>query len=112
VNKIYYLLLLIFCSSAQAYTQCGKFKLLAGSDGITRINGDVVGTQKITYFGQKEDYDNMKIDMTLMPASDGNMYGFEYIRRDGKVWLNVELLRASMNAPRIIGTFDCVKVKD
>ncbi len=47
-----------------------------------------------------------------MPSRDGNMYGFEFIKRDGIVWLNVELLRASMNAPRIIGTFDCIKIKD
>nr|DAI70382.1 MAG TPA: hypothetical protein [Bacteriophage sp.] len=50
--------------------------------------------------------------MGLMPARDGNNYGFQYIHPDGstKRWLNVQLLQNSMDAPRIIGSFPCKKV--
>lgn len=98
--------------SSYAVTHCGGFVLSGGDDGLIRINGDKVGTQKVRFLKQKDDYDNMKIDMTLMPASDGNMYGFEYFKRDGKVWLNVQLLQNRMNAPKIIGSFPCKKVAD
>ncbi|SAL93366.1 Putative secreted protein (fragment) [Klebsiella pneumoniae] len=52
--------------------------------------------------------------MGLMPAKDGNNYGFEYVRYPGteKRFLNVQLLQASMDAPKIIGSFPCKKVPD
>ncbi len=51
--------------------------------------------------------------MTLTSAKDGNFYGFEYVHPDGsnKRWLNVELIRSSMDQPRIIGTFMCKRVE-
>lgn len=51
--------------------------------------------------------------MGLMPARDGNNYGFEYVHPDGSNsrFLNVQLLQASMDAPRVIGSFPCVKVE-
>ncbi|MGT5009909.1 hypothetical protein ACRWC7_18735 [Escherichia coli] len=54
----------------------------------------------------------MKVDMGIMPAKDGNNYGFEYIRRPGTEtrFLNVQLLQNSMDAPKIIGSFPCKKV--
>lgn len=71
------------------------------------INGERVTSQKITNLGA----DGIKIDMGLMPAKDGNNYGFEYIRRPGteKRFLNVQLLQNSMDAPKIIGSFPCKK---
>lgn len=72
------------------------------------INGERVTSQKITNLGA----DGIKIDMGLMPAKDGNNYGFEYIHRLGseKRFLNVQLLQNSMDAPKIIGSFPCKKV--
>lgn len=71
------------------------------------INGERVTSQKITNLGA----DGIKIDMGLMPAKDGNNYGFEYIRRPGTEtrFLNVQLLQNSMDAPKVIGSFPCKK---
>ncbi|MEI7256130.1 hypothetical protein WCU54_16100 [Dickeya dadantii] len=56
----------------------------------------------------------MKIDMTLVPARNGRNYGFQYINQPGSDsrFLKVELLRASMDAPRIIGSFPCKKLEN
>lgn len=90
---------------------CGTFGIdLSSSDGWTRINGEKVTSQKITFLKQKDDWDNVKTDMALMPARDGNMYGFQFIKRDGKSFLNVQLLQNNMDAPKIIGSFPCKKV--
>lgn len=105
-------LLALMSHSAIASFQCAKWTLAGNDDGWVRVNGEKVTSQKVVYLAEKGDETNTKYDMGLMPARDGNMYGFQFIKRDGKAWLNVELLRANMNAPRIIGTFDCVKVKD
>ncbi len=91
--------------------KCGNWRLDVNNGGETTINGQVTNTQKVKFLGKNGDYANMKLDMVLAPASDGNMYGFEFIKRAGKAFLNVELLRANMDAPRVFGTYDCVRVK-
>ncbi|HHQ6579423.1 TPA: hypothetical protein ACSTJ2_001371 [Serratia fonticola] len=103
--------LLAMTHNASADFQCAGWKLTGNDDGWVRVNGEKVTSQKVTYLGKKGDEANTKYSMALMPSRDGNMYGFEFIKHDGKVWLNVQLLRANMNAPGIIGTFDCVKTK-
>ncbi|MCG0458558.1 hypothetical protein L6R44_21070 [Enterobacter cloacae complex sp. ECC445] len=89
--------------------QCGGYKLELIPDSLFRINGETVTSQKIKTLGNGN---GMKADMGLMPAKDGNNYGFEFIRRPGteKRFLNVQLLQNSMDAPKIIGSFPCVKV--
>ncbi|MBE0151508.1 hypothetical protein FOT80_19125, partial [Serratia fonticola] len=67
--------------------------------------------QKVTFLKAKEDYDNIKIAWTMATTQPGLWLGMEYIKRDGQAILNTQLLRASMDAPRIFGTYDCVKVK-
>lgn len=91
-------------------SQCGNFKLVAKVGEMTTVNGEMVTSQKITEIGN----DGLKVDMTLMPARDGNMYGFEYVHPAGsnKRWLNVELIRGNMNEPRIVGSFACKQIKD
>lgn len=71
------------------------------------INGERVTSQKITNLGK----DGVRVEMGLMPARDGNNYGFQYIHRPDTEsrFLNVQLLQNSMDAPRIIGTFSCIK---
>ncbi len=54
----------------------------------------------------------MAMDMGLMPASDGNNYGFEFVKRGGKSFLNVQLLQANMDNPPLIGSYSCRKVPD
>lgn len=104
--------LLFVCSAALADLQCGDFRLHAANSGWTEINGEQVTSQKITFLKQKDDWDNVKTDMGLMPSRDGNNYGFSFVKRNGKAFLNVELLRANMDAPRVIGSFPCKKVPD
>ena len=45
-----------------------------------------------------------------MPSRDGNNYGFEFVKRNGKAFLNVQLLQNSMDAPKIIGSFPCKRL--
>lgn len=89
--------------------KCGNFTLVAEEGQLSKINGEKVTSQKITELGQN----GLKVDMGLMPASDGNNYGFQYIHRPDSEsrFLNVQLLQASMDAPKIIGSFPCEKVR-
>lgn len=81
--------------------------MVANQGELSTINGERVTSQKITELGTN----GLKVDMGLMPAKDGNNYGFEYIRRPGTEtrFLNVQLLQNSMDAPKIIGSFPCKK---
>ena len=92
--------LLFSCSAAFADLQCGGYRLHAANNGWTTIK----------FLSQKNDWDNVKTDMGLMPSRDGNNYGFEFVKRNGKAFLNVQLLQNSMDAPKIIGSFPCKKV--
>ncbi len=88
--------------------QCSGYRLELIPDSMFKINGEFVTSQKIKDLGT----DGLKVDMGLMPARDGNNYGFQYIRRPGteKRFLNVQLLQNSMDAPKVIGSFPCKKV--
>ncbi|HBQ8756714.1 MULTISPECIES: hypothetical protein [Klebsiella pneumoniae complex] len=100
-----------FGATAGGFTShCGPYTLVAKEGDVSIINGERVTSQKIKLFGE----DGIKIDMGLMPAKDGNNYGFEYVRYPGteKRFLNVQLLQASMDAPKVIGSFPCRKVSD
>lgn len=104
------IVLVVYALPSMAAIQCGGYRLTG--DGMTKINGETVTSQKITYLGAEGDDTQMKMDMGLMPARDGNNYGFSFVKRNGKAFLNVELLRANMDAPRVIGSFPCKKVPD
>lgn len=98
-----------FSACAGGFTShCGPYTLVAKEGDVSIINGEKVTSQIIKLLGD----DGIKIDMGLMPARDGNNYGFEYIHHPGteKRFLNVQLLQASMDAPRVIGSFPCRKV--
>ncbi|HGM4958865.1 TPA: hypothetical protein ACKPZ6_002405 [Serratia liquefaciens] len=99
-------------SSCFADTQCGPFLLTPGpSDGWFRINDAKPESQKVTFLKGKEDYDNIKIDWRVASNQPGKWVGLEYIKRDGKAFLNAQLLQASMDAPRQYATYDCKKIK-
>ncbi|WP_447870306.1 hypothetical protein [Serratia fonticola] len=97
--------------ASAAVTQCGDFTLVPNDDGWMRINGAKPESQKITFLRQKEDYRNIKIEWRMATSQPGLWVGMEYIKRDGKAFLNTQMLRASMDAPREFATYDCVKVK-
>lgn len=102
---------LIGISSAFADTQCGPYRLSAGNDGLMHINGAKPESQKMTFLKVKEDYNNIKMDWRVATNQPGKWIGLEYIKRDGKAFLNAQLLQASMDAPRQYATYDCQKVK-
>lgn len=93
---------------AMSAIQCGNYTMTG--DGMTVINGETVTSQKVKFLGKDGDYSNMKMEMGLMPARDGNNYGFEFVKRSGKAFLNVQLLQNSMDAPKLIGSYPCKKV--
>lgn len=100
-----------FGASASGYTAyCGPYTVVAQLGEMDVINGERVTSQKITNLGA----DGIKIEMGLMPAKDGNNYGFQYIHQPGSTsrFLNVQLLQNSMEAPRVIGSFPCKKVNN
>lgn len=107
---MFFLAFISFSAAASGFTShCGPYTFVAREGEVSIINGERVTSQKIKFLGE----DGIKIDMGLMPARDGNNYGFQYIHRPGSEsrFLNVQLLQNSMDAPKIIGSFPCVKVK-
>ncbi|CCF09303.1 hypothetical protein [Pantoea ananatis] len=104
-------LALLASSAANAALQCGEFYLKADSTGLTRINGQEPQTQKITFLKADQDYDNVKIQWMLPSKEVGRWIGMDYIRRNGKPILNVEVIRKNMDEPRQFWTYDCVRLK-
>ncbi|ECG5642434.1 TPA: hypothetical protein H2A59_002470 [Salmonella enterica] len=108
---IFIVLLFLVVAKADATTVCGNFTLRVAPDGTMLINGERSTSQKVQFIGKKGNWDESIFRVGLMPASDGNNYGFEIISHDGKVRLNAELIFADMDVPRIIGSFPCHRVK-
>ncbi|EKN6054182.1 hypothetical protein AB1E84_001606 [Yersinia enterocolitica] len=101
----------IYASSAFADVRCGEFTLTSSNDGFMHINGIRPETQKLTFLKQKDDYDNVKFEWIVNTKQPGRWLGMEYIKRNGNNRiLNVQLLQASMDNPRLYGTFDCIKI--
>lgn len=109
VLTMFFLAFISFSAAASGFTShCGPYTFVAREGEVSIINGERVTSQKIKFLGE----DGIKIDMGLMPARDGNNYGFQYIHRPGSEsrFLNVQLLQNSMDAPKLIGSFPCKKV--
>ncbi len=109
ILTMFFLAFISFSAAASGFTShCGPYTFVAREGEVSIINGERVTSQKIKFLGE----DGIKIDMGLMPAKDGNNYGFQYIRRPGTDtrFLNVQLLQNSMDAPKIIGSFPCKKI--
>ena len=111
IRALGFLVLFVAGAGHASGLKCGEWLVDANGSGETTINGAVTNTQKVTFLKEKGDYSNMKLEMVLSPAPDGNAYGYELIKRNGKAFLNVEALRANMNAPRVFGTYDCLNFK-
>lgn len=87
---------------------CGPYSIdLTPTDGWARINGAKPETQKITPLAGN----GIKMQWMLPTNAPGKWYGMDYVKRNGKAILNVQLVQANMNAPRMYGTYDCVKIK-
>ncbi|XBS69903.1 hypothetical protein ABK905_00495 [Acerihabitans sp. KWT182] len=110
--KLLLVVLLMIPVFSFAAAQCGAFNFTINENGKGIINGDMVTSQKVTFLKSSGDWNQIKLDMTLMPARDGNMYGYEFIKRNGRAFMNVELIRTNMEQQRIIGSFDCKRVPD
>ncbi|MFO3907587.1 hypothetical protein AAHD62_24235 [Enterobacter hormaechei] len=111
MKKIILLMGILLAGSAAAQTvtmNCGDYRVDFIAGAMSKVNGETVTSQKITKLGNS----GSRIQMTLMPARDGNMYGYEYVHPENsqRRWLNVELIRTNMQQYRIIGAFDCNKV--
>lgn len=107
---MFFLAFISFSAAASGFTShCGPYTFVAREGEVSIINGERVTSQKIKFLGE----DGIKIDMGLMPAKDGNNYGFQYIHRPGSEsrFLNVQILQTSLDAPKIIGSFPCAKVR-
>lgn len=104
----------LFCLSASclADTSCGPFLIKwKAEDGFARINDDKPETQKITFLKEKEDYNNVKIQWMLPSSNAGRWLGMDFVARNGKPILNVEVVRTNMDQPRQFWTYDCQRVR-
>ncbi|BEL77617.1 hypothetical protein SM12BL1_39200 [Serratia marcescens] len=112
LSKVVLLFTMLVSAQAFADGQCGPFRLSAGpGDGLMHINGAKPLSQKVTFLKKKEDYDNVMFQWMVEDPKTGQLLGIEYVKRAGKAILNAEAVRANMDAPRVFGTYDCVKVK-
>ncbi|WP_333474434.1 hypothetical protein [Serratia liquefaciens] len=91
---------------------CGPFTIdLSPADGWSRINGAKPESQKIRRIGPGKGVENVKMEWRVSTNQPGKWLGLEFIKRDGKAFLNAQLLQASMDAPRQYATYDCKKIK-
>lgn len=101
----------LLTANASAAIKCGDFLLRSKPDGWMYINGVKPESQKITFLKQTDDYDNVMLQWMVADPSTGQWYGMDYVVRNGKSILNVEVIRDRINERRIFGSYDCVKVK-
>lgn len=90
---------------------CGPFTLSSSNDGFMHINNVRPESQKFTFLGAKEDYRNIEYQWMLPDSKVGRWLGMDYIKRNGKAILNVEVIRTNMDEPRQFWTYDCRRVK-
>ncbi|MBS0893950.1 hypothetical protein JK211_07870 [Tatumella sp. JGM130] len=90
---------------------CGPFLISSSDDGFAHINHMRPQSQKITFLKADGDYRNIKYQWMLPDQQIGHWLGMDYIKRDGKAILNVEVIRTNMDAPRQYWTYDCERVK-
>ena len=90
---------------------CGPFLISSSDDGFAHINHTRPESQKITFLKAADDFNNIKYQWMLPDPKIGRWLGLDYIKRDGKAILNVEVVRMNMDEPRQFWTYDCVRVK-
>nr|WP_241603849.1 hypothetical protein [Rosenbergiella nectarea] len=90
---------------------CGPFLISSSNDGFAHINHTRPKSQKITFLKAADDFNNIKYQWMLPDPKIGRWLGLDYIKRDGKAILNVEVVRMNMDEPRQFWTYDCQRVK-
>lgn len=98
-------------SSEKPLMQCGPFLISSSDDGFAHINHTRPETQKFTFLREKDDYSNLEYQWMVPTNTPGHWYGMDYVKRNGKAILNVQIVQANMNAPRVYGSYDCQKIK-
>ncbi|QUG75964.1 hypothetical protein GKQ23_13590 [Erwinia sp. E602] len=111
MKKVLAILLLLPAVSFSKGMQCGPFHLESANDGFMHINGQKPETQKMTFLKQKDDFDNVMMQWMLPDANVGRWLGIDYVKRNKKAILNVEVVRTNMSQPREFWTYDCERVK-
>lgn len=103
-------LLIPLCAGAD--TICGPFHInWKAKDGFARVNGDRPDTQKISFLKDDGDYGNVTIQWMIPDEKLGRWLGMDFVARNGKPILNVEVVRTNMSQPREFWTYDCVRTK-
>lgn len=111
MKKLLFVLVIFPIACFSKGMQCGPFNLADGQDGLMHINGQAPETQKMTFLKQKDDFDNVMMQWMLPDANVGRWLGLDYVKRNGKAILNVEVVRKNMDEPRQFWTYDCKRVK-
>ncbi len=94
-----------------ASMQCGPFRLKGESDGLMHINGQAPETQKMTFLKQKDDFDNVMMQWMLPDAKTGRWLGLDYVKRNNKAILNVEVIARTWMIHGDFWTYDCKRIK-
>ncbi|WP_283788725.1 hypothetical protein [Pantoea stewartii] len=100
-----------FSALSEPIMQCGPFDISSSDDGFAHINGQRPETQKFTFLKAKDNYSNVKYQWMLPDPNVGRWLGLDYVKRNGKAILNVEVIRKNMDEPRQLWTYDCKRVK-
>ncbi|WP_265911171.1 hypothetical protein [Erwinia billingiae] len=95
---------------AMAAMQCGPFHLDRHQDGSVYVNNTKPTQQKVTFTGDKGDYDNVKIHLRVKNTRAPGMLDMDQAVQHGKATLNVQVVRTSASQIRISGSYDCEKV--
>lgn len=102
--------LMLCLSPAMAAMQCGPFHLDRHQDGSVYVNNTKPSQQKVTFTGDKGDYDNVKIHLRVKNTKAPGMLDMDQTVQHGKATLNVQVVRTSASQIRISGSYDCEKV--
>lgn len=114
MTKTFYSLcfLIILPAVVHADTSCGPFTInWKAEDGFARVNGERPESQKITFLKKNGDYGNVNIQWMVPDAGIGRWLGMDFVARNGKPILNVEVVRTSMDQSREFFTYDCQRKK-
>lgn len=107
------LLAALFAVSAPtlAAVKCGPFTIAIENHRDARIDGHKPTRQKITFTGEKEDYDNVKYHWIVKNDRAPGMLSMDHVYQAGRATLAVEVVRTSPGQIKISGSYDCQKIE-
>ena len=100
-------------AAGDIYMKCGDFIFATSgdNDGFPRINGAKPETQELIFLKEKGDYNNVKMEWMMATSQPNTWVGLEYIKRNGRAFLNAEWVQTGVYEPRQMATYNCVKAK-